>query len=137
MDTEQMERRIHECEFVESGVLKDYKLVFNRKGSYRTGGVASVEPEQGNEVYGVIWSFDKNLLLKLDELEDPEAYQRSVLRVSGISGKKYDCFIYTAFAQGNLSADPEYLELIISAAKKLNLPSSYIHFLKGFRMHMS
>lgn len=133
MDTDQMKDRSPSAEKVGIGILKNYSLVFNRKGTYRKGGVASVEDSKDNNVYGVIWKLNSEDLLKLDITEDPNAYERELYSVYTMDGKVHNCYVYVAFPQGDIKPDPEYLDKIINAAISAELPSSYIEYLKGFK----
>lgn len=133
MSREQMADRAPSALPVSIGVLRDYALVFNRKGSYRPGGVASVEKAPGDRVYGMIYSITERDLERLDRTEDPDAYRRIQLDVSGLDGTKYSCHLHVAIPQGPVDPDPEYLELVVKAAAEIGLPDEYIERLRAFR----
>jgi len=133
MDAEQMKERISASEYVGVGYLPDHELVFNRKGSYRPGGVASIVAKEGSTAYGVVWRMPSKVLPQLDQIEDPAAYERTEKTVHMLDGEKFESYVYVSFPQGDIDADPEYLEVIISAAEKINLPTSYIDDLKRHR----
>lgn len=128
MDTNQMKQRCPSAKKVGIGRLEDFDIVFNRKGSYRPGGVASVESANGREVYGIIWQIDSNDLSKLDEIEDPVAYDRKVFKIEDIndSEKKYECYVYIAKPEGEFEPDKDYFKLLSKAAKTANLPEEYL-----------
>lgn len=132
MDASQMVRRVPSASLVEIGELEGYDVVFNRQGTYRSGGVASLEPAQGKSVFGAVWSLDEAALPTLDRIEDPAAYRRELLSVRGLSGKTYRCFVYRSIPQGPVEPDKEYLRLIIDAAESLKLPNHYIRRLREF-----
>lgn len=131
METDQMTKRCPSAEKVGVGLLKDHSLVFNRKGTYRTGGVGSIERQKGERVYGVIWRISLDDLLRLDETEDPNAYQRERLSVSDLQGERYDCHIYKAIPEGQFEPDPTYLCHVTTAAREAGLPDEYILKLKS------
>ena len=133
MDEEQMKKRCKSADLVGIGVINDHKLVFNRKGTYRPGGVASVEPKDGERVYGIIWKIDLDDLFGLDETEDPNAYKRITMTCHDMRGEKYDCQVYQAFPQGVFEPDQNYLQQVIDAAGSANLPEDYISFLRSFQ----
>lgn len=54
MNLDQMEFRCPDAEVIGNVVVKDYRLVF--RGNSRGNGVASILPEQGEQVSGVLWS---------------------------------------------------------------------------------
>lgn len=114
---------------VSPGVLSDYRLVFNRRGSYRPGGVASIEETSGERVYGMIWKIAPREFEYLDETEDPSAYQRKELTAHSLQGKPFACHVYCAIPDGTIPPDPEYLKQLVECAKKAGLPAGYIQSL--------
>jgi hypothetical protein len=133
MDRDQMTKRTPLAEYVGVGHIPNHDLVFNRKGSYRPGGVASIVPEAGVNAYGVIWAISNEELVEMDRIEDPTAYERVQKNVTREDGKEFLCHVYVAFPQGNIPADQPYLELILAAAEKADLPPNWIVRLKGYR----
>lgn len=126
--------RLDTAEKVTRGVLLDHQLVFNRKGSYRDGGVASVVPAEGKRVYGIIWKVPAADLADLDEIEDvPAAYKRVTKTVNSLDGEKHSCEVYVSIPEGNLEPDPEYLNLLIEAAENADLPQDYLTYLQSFK----
>jgi gamma-glutamylcyclotransferase (GGCT)/AIG2-like uncharacterized protein YtfP len=130
MNDEQMQKRCPSAKKIAIGKLKDYDIVFNRKGSYRPGGVASVHPEKNKIVYGIIWKINLLDLTKLDEIEDITAYDRKKLVIEDTNNKKHDCFVYIAKPQGTFEPDKNYFELLFSSAISANLPEEYLDRLK-------
>jgi len=117
------------------GRLDSHRLVFNREGTRRPGGVASVEflPSGGDAVYGVVWSMREQELRMLDEIEDPSAYRRITGLVTLANGETIASEIYVAIpTAAHIPPDPEYLGLIISSARAAGLPDSYIRSLESF-----
>lgn len=133
MDEVQIVKRTPSAKKIGVGLVKNYELVFNRKGSFRKGGVASIVPNLNKNVYGMIYSMSKKDILKMDKEEDPEAYERKTIIVETLTGVKIECEVYISFPQGNIKANQEYLKLIIAAAKKADLPADYISSLEKFK----
>jgi gamma-glutamylcyclotransferase (GGCT)/AIG2-like uncharacterized protein YtfP len=134
MDEDNLRARVGDVQFAGVGYLDDHRLVFNRLGTRRPGGVSSVEPRKGARVYGAVWRLDETQLATLDEIENPAAYQRQMADITLTeSGKRMSCNIYVAFPVGVYPADQPYLELLIGAAQRLGFPASYIRRLKTFR----
>lgn len=133
MDRDQMKVRTPKAEYVGIGVIKNHDLVFNRRGSYRPGGVASIVPKNDSDVYGVVWSISHEELKEMDRIEDPTAYERVSKTVITNDGEELHCYVYISFPQGEIAADQPYLELIISAAKSAKLPSAWIDRLSHYR----
>ena len=134
MDREQMKKRTPNAEYVGVGYVPDHDLVFNRKGSYRPGGVASIVPTNGVRAYGVVWAISPEELNEMDRIEDPNAYERVQKTVITVDGKELRCNVYIAFPQGDIPADQPYLELIIKAALAADLPHEWIDRIKRYRI---
>lgn len=133
MDRDQMKKRTPNAEYVGIGYIPNHDLVFNRKGSYRPGGVSSVVPTQGINAYGVIWAISHDELDEMDRIEDPDAYRRIEKKVITENDEELVCQVYVSIPQGKIKADQPYLELIISAAKSANLPDYWITRLEQYR----
>ena len=135
MSEEQMRKRCPSATKLNVGFLPAYRLVFNRKGTYRDGGVASISPT-GNatdRVYGIIWELSTVDVQKLDDIEDPKAYTRTTIRVTCIDGTEVDCSTYIAIPQADyVSPDPEYFDLLLATAEAADLPDEYIKTIKSF-----
>lgn len=135
MDADNLRSRVGDARFIGVGFLKDHKLVFNRLGTRRPGGVSSVEPSKRSCVYGAVWELNDDQLAVLDEIENPAAYKRCAIDiVLKDSGEVAACQIYIAYPIGVFQADQDYLELLIRAATRLNLPRHYLRRLKSFRV---
>lgn len=136
MSTPQMRKRCPSAERVGIGIIQQYELVFNRKGSYRPGGVASIVPSEDPDqyVYGVIWKLTSKDLEELDNIEDPKAYERITIDVQLLGDQIYSCQTYISFPQANyVIPDPHYLELLLEAARAADLPQDYIELISKFR----
>ena len=107
-------------------VLTGYRLVFNRSGSYRPGGVANLEPDPGERVYGVLWKLATTEFQGLDQTEDPRAYRRERLRVHSLDGQPYDCHAYLAIPDHPDVPDCDYLDTLIQAGRDVGLPPEYL-----------
>lgn len=130
MFSEQMKERCPSAEKVGVGVLLDHRLVFNRRGTYRSGGVASVEGAHGERVYGVIYTLDPMDLRELDKREDPAAYRRIRELVRTLDGQEALCHLYKALPQGNFRPDADYLDQLLTAAQENGLPMEYVEQLR-------
>lgn len=132
MNHDQMTDRCPSAQKVGIGILQNHEIVFNRKGSYRPGGVASVQQKDGARVYGVIWKINPSEFSELDKSEDMTAYRRFNENINTMDGKVYKSHIYKAIPQGTFEPDREYLRLMIDSSKEQDLPSEYIEYLESF-----
>lgn len=136
MSREQLRKRCPSAVEIGIGHVSGYTLVFNRKGTYRNGGVASIECSNDPEdsVFGVIWRLNNVDFDGLDSIEDPTAYERKSLRIRAQNGETFECQVYIAFPQdAYIIPDPDYLNLMLEAAKEVGLPKEYITKIANFQ----
>jgi len=133
MDSTQMKGRCPSAKKIGIGVLKDHEIVFNRQGTYRAGGVGSVQQHPSQRVYGIIWKLNPSEFSELDKAEDLSAYRRCKEVIQTMDGEGFECHIYKAIPQGTYEPDQEYLSLIIEAANNESLPKDYIAYLESFQ----
>jgi len=135
MDERQMLKRCPGATRVGVAKLARHRMVFNRKGTYRDGAVASVEatPEVAdNVVYGVVWQMTAEDFAEMDRIEDPNAYARRAVIVD-CAGQHMTCDTYVAFPHDSPPPpDDEYVRLLLAAAASVELPSSYVTRLRGW-----
>jgi hypothetical protein len=135
MNQGQATTRLPSAVWIGPAVLHDYKLTFDRTGSFRPGGVANVGPATGSRVYGVLWRISPGDLLELDGMQDPRAYSRRPLTTYSLTGKPFnECHTYFGAPDRNDSdPDIEHLNSLIEAALDVGLPTEYIATLEGRR----
>ena len=133
MDRAQLEDRVGEVGFVAIGQLHDHKLVFNRKGSYRAGAVASVIATPGEVVFGVVWALAPEQLQKLSIIEDPRAYKRDLKIVSTEDRENLTCNVFVSIPEGDTEPDADYVALLVEAAKKAGLPRQYVSMIESYK----
>lgn len=134
MQSAQMTQRCPSAVVEGIGCVSGFKLAFSRRGSYRPGAVATIEPGnlEDDVAMGRVWNLSENDLRILDTIE--RAYVRIALPVTIESvGMRY-CWTYVSFPDGRGAApDAEYVELIIDGAREAGLPSSYVDGLLSWR----
>lgn len=131
MDTQQMLKRVPSAKKIGIGRLEGYSLRFNRRGTYRNSGVASVE-KANDEVLGVVWEIKSSDIAILTKIEDPAAYDRETIEVMFDDGRTQPCITYIAKKQDNFIApESDYLELIINGAKEAGINETYINRLRN------
>ncbi len=84
MNLDQMEFRCPDAEVIGNVMVKDYRLAF--RGNSRGNGVASILPEQGEQVSGVLWSITEKCEKSLDYYEGypyPCRYPSCIFSVQG------------------------------------------------------
>jgi len=86
LDTEQIAKRTPYAKFVGRVALKNYKLTFVTYNYTWKGGVANIEPSEGDVVYGILWHFTDDMLTKMDRYEGhPHKYVRHDVQVQNLS----------------------------------------------------
>lgn len=133
MDPSQMRRRCESAVRKGVGILVGHRLVFNRKGDYVEGGVASIVTDANRNVQGTVYALTAEDLEVLDAAEVATSYERVSRSVVLLDGTSVNCFVYVAYPQGDMDADQEYLERVIQAAESVDLAPEYLESLKGFR----
>lgn len=93
MNLDQMEYRCPNAEVVGRAVLKDYRLVF--RGNQNGNGVASVVPDSGKEVQGLLWKITPRCEQSLDFYEGyPRLYGKEEIEVQTKTGEVANVAVY-------------------------------------------
>lgn len=88
LDTEQIAKRTPYAKFVGRVALKNYKLTFVTYNYTWKGGVANIEPAEGDVVYGILWKFTDDMITKMDRYEGhPHKYVRHDVQVQNLSSE--------------------------------------------------
>lgn len=139
LDWAQMRDRCSSAKFVCVARLPDHRLAFTRKSSSRACGVADAVPQNGREVWGVVYEIQETEIGKLDQAEGFEprrtknAYvreQRHVL-ADGDESKPMAVWVYFASKQKNPPLpSANYKKLVTDGARFWHLPAEYIEALE-------
>jgi cation transport regulator ChaC len=94
-------------------------------------GYASVMPRAGATVHGVLWRLTPRDLAALNAYESLASglYCRATLPV-GVAGRQILAMVYVARSRGEGRPRPDYLELIVRAAREWKLPPDYVRQLE-------
>ena len=94
MNLNQMAFRCPDAEVVESVRLEGYRLAFRTNGG--GNGVATILPEEGSRVEGVLWKITPECEKSLDFYEGyPHLYGKEPVLVQGKDGVKREVMAYT------------------------------------------
>jgi hypothetical protein len=115
-----MRARCPGAAIIGNSVLPGWRFVIT------TDGYASVAPQPGGLVHGVLWRLGARGLAALNAYEnlDSGLYARRTLPVL-CNGKHVSALVYVGRTSEG-SPLPGYLELVIAAARESGLPSAYI-----------
>lgn len=98
MNPDRLYERVGEFYHYEYGLLKGYKLTFNKKSGVIGYGYATVEECPNSYVQGVIYALSRNQVATLDGYEGyPYHYVKKYLTVETSGGLK-ECVVYIAHA---------------------------------------
>jgi len=107
--------------------LADHRFVITADG------YASVEPERGQAVHGVLWRITPRDRVLLDAWENVGS---GLYRAEIVPVRRKRCLapalVYFARPNGEGRPKPGYMELVIAAAWEWELPDPYIHSLEDF-----
>ncbi|HVO83473.1 MAG TPA: gamma-glutamylcyclotransferase family protein [Syntrophobacteria bacterium] len=126
MDSSQMARICPSARVSGIGILSDYRFIVNQRG------LATVVPETGKKVYGVVWALAEGDLANLDDYEDVAGglYSRVPAKVTLMRGAVSNAFIYVAANDQPGSPGSRYVEAIVAAATRHGFPEPYINELR-------
>lgn len=128
MDEQQMYRRCMCPELMGLATLPGWRFRINSRG------VATVVPEDGSTVYGVLWVIDEEDEQRLNRYEGVDAgyYVKRTETVYGEGEVALEALLYVATDDEPGSPRPGYLEWIVAAACRHGLPPWYVEELRGW-----
>jgi gamma-glutamylcyclotransferase (GGCT)/AIG2-like uncharacterized protein YtfP len=128
MDEQQMYRRCVSPELVGLATLPGWRFRINSRG------VATVVPDDGSTVHGVLWIIDEEDEQHLDFYEGVDAgyYVKRTATVYRRDGEAVEALLYEATDDEPGSPREGYLERIVAAARRHGLPPRYIEELQGW-----
>jgi len=128
MDQKQMKQRCPGSVFIDSAILKDYKLAFTIYAPKRHCGAADIVNAPGAEVYGLLYTLTVKDLVALDGFEGhPNSYRRFTVRVINTADEKISAETYEVVNKATTHQKPskDYLGKLITAAKAFNFSEEY------------
>lgn len=119
----EMARRCPAAREIGTAVLPDWRFVIGRRG------YATMIPESGARVVGVIWSITPACERSLDAFEEIDAglYHRDVIDVGG-----EPALVYLAADDAPGQPLARYLKPIIAAAAARGFPLDYVESMRGW-----
>lgn len=125
MNLDQMGFRCPDARVIENVKLQDYRLAFCGRPS--GGGVATILPEKGSIVEGVLWKITAQCEASLDYYEGyPHLYGKERILVQNEKGVLQEAAVYTMNAPyKDCPAVPAdvYLRGILEGCRQNNIPS--------------
>lgn len=120
LDEDQMLRRCPGSWPTYSATLPAHRLAFAGRGTYRSGGVATVVSDPSSSVSGMVYEVPASDLARLDRCEGhPHVYERQTLPVLDVSGSVRMVEVYIRSAVPVAAPGDEYLGIIREAYRRL------------------
>jgi gamma-glutamylcyclotransferase (GGCT)/AIG2-like uncharacterized protein YtfP len=126
LDTVQMGRRCPGARITSTATITGYRLAFTGESPGWGGAIATLVPERGDAVQGLLWSLPVITLPALDSYEGhPSLYRRVRRYVIDEFGERARAHVYIrALEGGERPAGAPYLEVLIRAYKRFQLDRS-------------
>jgi hypothetical protein len=126
MNWEQMQCRCPSAQFVCVGRLPDYRFAIARHSQLRKCGTANIFPEQGSEVWGIVYDVNDRDLIILDSFEDGYRREQILVHPANDGNQPLESLVYIAPKE---DAPPppnaEYKRLMLEGAHHWRLPEEY------------
>ena len=125
----QMTDRCPGAEMAGVGRLPEFRFRINSRG------VATIVPESGSLVYGILWRLNEKDEARLDGFEGVRAgnYRKDTLTVELLEGSTLRAMVYIdAIAEPGAPREG-YLEKILMGAKNCDLPGEYLEELDSWK----
>ena len=122
MDVAQMAARCGGAECLGVATLADHRFRIGRRG------YATVEPEPGAAVHGILWSLRPKHEAALDVYEGVRhgLYRKVTHRVRTAAGEEHEALVYVATDPKPGQAVSGYVEKVVAAAEHHRLPEPYV-----------
>jgi len=143
MDWGQIQERCPSARFFGVAALRNHQLAFTRLSTKRQCGVADAAPDEGKVVWGVVFEIDDDDLGKLDLAEGyrpgraRNSYRREERDVFINDDDSQQVTVVTYFADPQEKPplpSSEYKNLILSGARRCQLPDGYIKQLEAIEV---
>jgi len=145
LDFNQTRARCRSARFVSKALLPDYRLCFPRYGLARRCGVASIEPAEGDHVWGVVYEIPDDEVSNMDKAEDfnrdrpydQNSYYRVEIEVlpNGDPATPITVFTYIAVPQPKPPLpNADYRDTIVRGAIASGLPEEYVKRLEAIEI---
>ena len=131
MDPVQMASRCPGADPLEVAVLRDHQLAYTYDAPGWEGGVATVIPEPGSQVWGVVWSLTARHLDTLDDYEgvDIGIYRRELVDVY-VLDRPMEAFVYITNDTLSRLPNQRYIDALVRGAEHFELPEWYVELLR-------
>lgn len=108
--------------------LSDWGLEFPISGNGWKGGLPSVRPNEGDTVWGAVFTVPEDESAALDAAESAEQRQRHTVEAIDRTGGRHQVVTHRAPRNGTsqLRPAPDYVELMLDGSRHWELPVGWI-----------
>lgn len=127
MDPEGMASRCPGARAIGPAVLRGHRFLI------AASGWATVRPDNMSDVYGLLLELSTADEEALDRWEEVATglYRKISMPVTLLRGERVDALVYVeTSAEGEGAPDASYIDCIVAAAERLDLPPDYVHELR-------
>ena len=135
MDWKQIKKRCPSARFFCLAILKDQIVAFTRESTNRGCGVADIVPDEGHDVWGVVYQIDERDVGRLDNCEGympgraKNGYLREERHVYEDGDRNTPLLVSTYIAVREDNPPPPssaYINQLVAGARFWHLPEDYI-----------
>jgi gamma-glutamylcyclotransferase len=140
LDLMQMQLKCPDAQFVSTARLDGYKICFPRKSFVRDCAIISIEPQEGESVWGALYEIEDRDLKRLDEREgynprrdrEKNTRTRQTVQVETSDERSVAAEVYIAVPGENPGLPtPQYIGYLVASAAECGLPKSHMVKLAG------
>ena len=115
-------------------LLRGYRLIFPRSSGVWMGGIPSLQEQEGEQVWGVLWRVCPDHKPELDRYQGflgasgDNVFTPLLVVVEDADGRPREAFAYQSSRSGRNSfqPSPEFVDTVVRAAREFQLPDDYI-----------
>jgi gamma-glutamylcyclotransferase (GGCT)/AIG2-like uncharacterized protein YtfP len=132
MDPEGMRARAPRARALGAARLAGWRLTFSADAPDAGFGVPHIEPDENDEVWGVLWDATEDDLRALDDYEGVGlgAYTRDVVVIS-YDGRDVEAIVYLSLSRSYQRPARDFVEILVRGAEAHGVPRRYVEKLRG------
>ena len=107
--------------------IPEWGLAFPITGNGWSGGLPSIDPNEGETVWGAVFTVPDNEVAALDAAEAEENRTRDTVEAIDRSGRRHQVAIHRARDDGgSIDPSPDYIKLMVRGSRHWELPAGWI-----------
>ena len=130
-----LKKMLPSAKFAMKGYLPNYEVQFPFLSKKWQGGCSGIMEAPGEIVHGALYEVPEQELITLDNIEGiyKGRYKRETFLVLGEDGEFHPADLYRVLEpKGPFTPSREYVDIMLSGARELELDPDYIKKIEGF-----